>query len=415
MVRSPRGKLVSAMPERAQAVLRLLRRYQTVAPADLPEELRREYDSLQISHLTIYLADLQQKVLVSVPDARVEAPRTVPIDGTLAGWAYRTISPRITEDTMGSGMVLWLPLLDGVERLGVVAIQAPSFDATTMEACRALVALIALIAVDKTAHSDAYTKRQRNAPMALPSEMVWAFLAPRTIGTDRFTSSAVVEPAYDLGGDAFDHATSDHMLHLGIFDSMGHDLPAGLTTSVALAACRAARRRGAGITEMVATIDQAVHEVFPERYVTAVLANMHTSTGGLEWVNCGHPAPMLIRGQEVLRGALDREAEPPLGLRDIESDLEHRVHRFQTEPGDRILLYSDGVTEARSPSGDRFGEERFTDFIIRAIAAGDPAPEALRRLLHTILDHHGGRLDDDATIVLSEWHPLPRLRAIPQT
>ncbi|MEU4893744.1 PP2C family protein-serine/threonine phosphatase [Streptomyces sp. NPDC044780] len=403
------------MPERAQAVLRLLRRYPSVAPADLPEVLRREYESLQISHLTIYLADLQQKVLVSVPDARVEAPRTVPIDGTLAGWAYRSVSPRITEEATGSGMVLWLPLVDGVERLGVVAIQAPAFDAITMEACRALVALIALIVVDKTAHSDAYTKRQRQESMALPSEMVWAFLAPRTIGTDRFTSSAVVEPAYDLGGDAFDHSTSDHTLHLGIFDSMGHDLAAGLTTSVALAACRTARRRDADIVENAVTIDQAVREVFPDRYVTAVLANMHTSTGGLEWVNCGHPPPMLLRGQEVLHDALTRDAEPPLGLDGIDTDMTRRVHRFQMEPGDRVLLYSDGVTEARSPSGERFGEGRFTDLIIRAIAAGDPAPEALRRLIHTVLDHHGGRLDDDATILLSEWHPLPRVRSIPQT
>jgi hypothetical protein len=403
------------MPERAQALLRLLRNYATIAPADLPEELRREYESLHISRLTIYLADLQQNVLLSVPDARSEAPRTIPINGTLAGWAYRTLSPRIAEDHMTDGLILWLPLVDGVERLGVVSVQAPAFDAATLETCRALVSLIALITIDKAAYSDAYTKRQRVSPMALPSEMVWAFLAPRTIGTDRFTSSAVLEPAYDLGGDAFDHSTLDHTLHLGIFDSMGHDLAAGLTTSVALAACRTARRNGAGIDDIAATIDEAVHEVFPDRYVTAVLADLQTGTGRLDWVNCGHPAPMIIRGDEVLRDALRRDPEPPLGLSNMISGTVRHVHRFQLEPGDRLLMYTDGVTEARSPSGVRFGEERFADFIIRAIAAGDLAPEALRRLIHTILDHHGGRLDDDATILLSEWHPLPQVQGMPQT
>ncbi|GAA2891929.1 PP2C family protein-serine/threonine phosphatase [Streptomyces mexicanus] len=402
------------MPERAQAVLRLLRGYATIAPTDLPEVLRREYESLQISHLTIYLADLQQKQLVSVPDSRVEAPRTVPIDGTLAGWAYRTASPRITEDSMGRGLVLWLPLLDGVERLGVVGIQAPVLDARTVETCRALVSLIALVLVDKAAYSDAYTMRQRLASMQTPSELVWAFLAPRIIGTDRFTSSAVLEPAYNLGGDAFDHSTLDHTVHIGIFDSMGHDLAAGLVTSAALAACRASRRAGAGLEQMAITIDEAVNEVFPDRYVTAVLSNLQTGTGSLEWVNCGHPTPLLIRDKEVLREALGQDPEPPLGLRNMKPGNGRRVSRFQMEPGDSVLLYTDGVTEARSPSGSRFGEERFTDFIIRAIAAGDPAPEALRRLIHTILEHHGGELDDDATIVLLEWHPFPPARSIPE-
>ncbi|MFF0788644.1 PP2C family protein-serine/threonine phosphatase [Streptomyces spiralis] len=399
------------MPERAQAVLRLLRGYATVAPTDLPEVLRREYESLQIDHLTIYLADLQQKLLVSVPDSRIEAPRNVPIDGTLAGWAYRTASPRIAEDTMGRGLVLWLPLLDGVERLGVVAIHASVFDATTVETCRSLVSLIALIMVDKGAYSDTCIARQRVADMQIPSELVWAFLAPRTIGTERFTSSAVLEPAYDLGGDAFEHTTRDHTVHLGIFDSMGHDLAAGLVTSVALAACRSARRAGAGLERMAAVIDEAVREVFPDRYVTGVMANLQTGTGSLEWVNCGHPTPLLIRGQDVLHDALSRDTEPPLGLGDMEPAGDRQVWRFQMEPGDSVLLYTDGVTEARSPSGTRFGEQRFAEFIIRAIAAGDPAPEVLRRLIHTILEHHGGGLDDDATIVLSQWHPFPQSRS----
>lgn len=400
------------MPERAQAVLRLLRNYPHVAPADLPNELRRHYEALQISHLTIYIADLQQNTLVSLPDARFDAARSLPIENSLAGWAYRTVSTRIAEDAMG-GLTLWFPLVDGVERLGVVSIQAPAFDATTVETCRSLVALIALIVIGKAAYSDAYAERQRTAPMKLPAEMVWAFLAPRTIGTLQITSSAVIEPAYELGGDAFDHSIVDHRLHLGIFDSMGHDLTAGLTTSVALAACRTARRTGTGLDGIVAGIDKAVREVFPDRYVTCVLANLETDTGRLEWANCGHPTPLLIRGNEVVPGALEREPEPPLGIAGVGSDPVRQIHRLQMEPGDRLLLYSDGVVEARAPDGRRFGQERFADFIIRAMAAGDPPPEVLRRLIHTVLDYHAGRLSDDATIVLSEWHPFAETQAMP--
>jgi serine phosphatase RsbU (regulator of sigma subunit) len=81
------------------------------------------------------------------------------------------------------------------------------------------------------------------------------------------------------------------------------------------------------------------------------------------------------------------------------------VHHAHLEPGDRILIHTDGVTDARSAAGERFGEDRLIDFIVRATAAGERAPEALRRLIHAILDHPHGHLRDDATILLAEWHP----------
>jgi serine phosphatase RsbU (regulator of sigma subunit) len=73
-----------------------------------------------------------------------------------------------------------------------------------------------------------------------------------------------------------------------------------------------------------------------------------------------------------------------------------------------VLLYTDGVTEARTRDGEMFGLERFADEVIRATAAGELAPETLRRLIHSILDAQPGRLRDDATIVLIEWWPPMR-------
>ncbi|WP_372462703.1 PP2C family protein-serine/threonine phosphatase [Streptomyces solaniscabiei] len=78
--------------------------------------------------------------------------------------------------------------------------------------------------------------------------------------------------------------------------------------------------------------------------------------------------------------------------------------REQLEPGDRILLYTDGVTETRDRHEREFGLQRFTDFIIRHHADGLPVPETLRRLMQAILDHHDGQLSDDATVLCLEWH-----------
>lgn len=84
------------------------------------------------------------------------------------------------------------------------------------------------------------------------------------------------------------------------------------------------------------------------------------------------------------------------------------IQHAQLEPGDRILIHTDGVTDARSAAGEHFGEERLVDAVVRATAAGEAAPEALRRLVRAILDHHEDHFTDDATILLAEWHPLDR-------
>jgi serine phosphatase RsbU (regulator of sigma subunit) len=69
-----------------------------------------------------------------------------------------------------------------------------------------------------------------------------------------------------------------------------------------------------------------------------------------------------------------------------------------------LLLYTDGAIEARSPDGEFFGQERLVDLLVRNLAAGLPAPETMRRVTHALLDHQAGDLDDDATLLLVEWH-----------
>ena len=90
-------------------------------------------------------------------------------------------------------------------------------------------------------------------------------------------------------------------------------------------------------------------------------------------------------------------------------DDEMPVCTERLEPGDRMLLYTDGVTEGRAADGSRFGVDRLSDFVIRHSHSGTPAPEMLRRLNWTITEFQHGQLSDDATIVLIEWMPDPPL------
>jgi serine phosphatase RsbU (regulator of sigma subunit) len=237
--------------------------------------------------------------------------------------------------------------------------------------------------------------------------MLRAFLPPRTIGTAHVVSTVVLEPAYEIGGDAFDHSLTETPPHATVLDAMGHDLASGLTTAVSLAACRNARRTGADLPDLVECVDDTLAHWLPDQFCTGVLAQLDLVSGMLRWSNCGHPTPLLIRDQRLLVDAMRREPDPQMGLPSLLAGRQRQTHEIALKPGDRVLMYTDGVTEARGTDGAEFGLERFGDYIIRATAAGELAPETLRRLIHSILDSSTSRLRDEATLLMFEWSGPP--------
>jgi hypothetical protein len=372
--------------------------------ADLSTAVARCSEALGLRHSVVYLADLQQRHLVPLTDVTA----TLAIDGSLAGWAYRTESLRVEESETGDVVTAWFPLLDGAERLGVLAVHTSALTSSTLVRGKAFAGLLAMMITSKRTYEDTFVRRTRTEHMELPSEMLRAFLPPRTIGNARAVSTAVLEPAYSIGGDAFDHALTDTTLHASVFDAMGHDLASGLTTAVALAACRNARRTGVDLPGLLESVDDALAQWLPDQFCTSVLTQLDLRHGVLRWSNCGHPPPLLIRDQRLVADAMAGEPDPPMGLVTLLAPQPRRTHDIQLEPGDRVLLYTDGVTEARTRDGSLLGLERFADYVIRATATGEPAPETLRRIIHSILDSQHSSLRDDATILMLEWQPRPR-------
>lgn len=386
------------------------------------------------SEVVVYVADLQQNLLSPVtstgphtrlepgrrepdathplppesePEPQAEGGGILPVEGTVPGRAFQL--GEILPAAPGDGACWWVPLLDGSERVGVLRVVAPgdlrADDGQAMRELRELAALIAMLLLSKRVTSDSYDHLVRRRRMRVAAEMEWRQMPPRTFATEHVMISALMEPAYEASGDVFDYAFSGETLNLSIFDAMGHDTTAGLIANLAVSTGRNIRRQGADIVRTAEGIEQVIAEQFGDAaFATGILADLDLTTGVFSWISRGHPPPVIIRdGRYVVR--LECPPGPPMG---VDFDLEVSACRDQLQRGDRLLLYTDGMTEARRPGGEEFGLERFTDFLVRHHADGLPVPETLRRLIRHHLDYHGGHLDDDATVLVLEWHgPTP--------
>jgi serine phosphatase RsbU (regulator of sigma subunit) len=125
---------------------------------------------------------------------------------------------------------------------------------------------------------------------------------------------------------------------------------------------------------------------------------LDVNDGTLTWINAGHVLPLHVRDRTLI-GEVQCAASLPMGLG---GDV-REVATVQLHPGDRLLFYTDGVTESRSADGDPFGVDRLADFLVRATIDDVPAAETVRRLTTKVVEHVGGRLRDDATVFMVDY------------
>jgi hypothetical protein len=197
-----------------------------------------------------------------------------------------------------------------------------------------------------------------------------------------------------IGGDLYEVIAVAGGVRLIVGDVQGQGLPAVQTAAVVLGAFREAAYDAVGLAEVVDKIEASLQrQLAEEEFVTAVLAEIPPSPGVVEILNCGHPPPLLAVGSAA---HFVEPASPglPLGLGPLLPGR-REASRVQLGPADRILFYTDGISEARDSSGRFYPLHQCGSLLL-----GQDLGAALDRLRAQVVRHAGHQPPDDAAMLL---------------
>ena len=371
------------------AALRVLR---DAAGGDLHQVIAAACEPVPAWDPVVYLGDFSGQELFPLTPGEA----TEDVAGSMAGRTFSTGQPVTSE--RDDGIRVWVPVSEQASRTGVLAVTIGDATPEAIERVELLGVFAGLVIAAAARVSDVPYVRRKGREMSLAAGMQWDLLPPLNTRSPGATIAGLLEPAYDIAGDAFDYSISGDYLDFAIIDGMGHGLASTLLTGLAVGAYRHARRSGASVTDMHAAIDQALTSHYDdESFATGIVGRLAFRSGRLEWSCAGHPPPLLLRGRKVV-AELANDPVLPFGLRG-----RPKLGSADLEPDDAVLLYTDGVTEARATDGALFGLDRLTDLLEQEAASGRPPEEILRRLVRALREHQPEGLRDDATLLLVQW------------
>ena len=384
----------------------LLKKVETAAPIDAVGAVAATLgDMVDARSVALLVADFSGRAVVrltsttrGVEGARsrgVDQAETLPLSGTV----YERVLRTQQADTEGrdDGTRMIVPVTDRGDAIGLLELVLTRYPSAAEAADISSAAhALAYVVIAARRHTDVFEWGQRSTPFALAAEIQRRLLpASYTCEAGQFTLAGWLEPASSVGGDTFDYTLDRHCLQVSITDAVGHQVAAALLATLLVGALRNGRRKGLDLGEQARYANDSLAEHSASgQFVTGQLMRIDLRTGTAGMINAGHPLPLRLRAGRVEE--VDLRIEAPFGVMPGKS---FDVQPFPLEPGDRIVLLTDGMQERNAVNLDV------------AAALADTADLHPREVVHAlgaaVLDATGGDLRDDATMVCLDWYGGP--------
>ncbi|MET7967595.1 PP2C family protein-serine/threonine phosphatase [Micromonospora sp. NPDC005305] len=388
-----------------QVLAGMLDAAEDASPVDAVEAVTRELGAALAAHTVSFLiADLGGRALVRLAHVPFddagrarrngdEVATVLPFDGGPAEQALRSQTVQVL--TQPDAWTVLAPVTDRGEAIGLLEMVLPvEPTGRTLEEIARTAHALAFVVIANRRHTDLFEWGQRTTPFTLSAEIQRRLLpASFTCEASAFTLSGWLEPAASIGGDTFDYSLGRDVLHFSVTDAMGHGVASALTATLGVGSLRNTRRRAAGLVQQADAANAAVaeHTAVRGSYVTAVLGRLDLRTGVCALLNAGHVPPLLVRGGDAQPLPLPRNF--PLGMF---TEADYHQGEITLQPGDRLVLVTDGMRERTAAS---------LDLLAMLRSLGDLHPrEAVRALADAVLEVAGPTLADDATLLILDWY-----------
>jgi len=288
------------------------------------------------------------------------------------------------------------PIISNDEVIGVFDLESDELNAYSdddLEVLSLLASQVAIIIEKVMLHEQLIEKKRLQGQLEVARQVQLELLPPNDPELEGFDISAYNFPTEEVSGDYYDWVRIyDDQIGLVIADVAGKGIPAALLMVFLRASLRAATHIGYATHISMAKVNYLLWEsIERNQFITAFYGVLDASNRTLSYSNAGHNPPLLIDTQSVTR-FIDR-GEQPLGMF-RETRYHEYYHTFK--PGEILVLYTDGVTEALSPGGEELGRDRLADAVKEVASLG--AREMVASLQRSVLDWTGGvGSNDDAT------------------
>ncbi|HEY0872193.1 MAG TPA: SpoIIE family protein phosphatase [Vicinamibacterales bacterium] len=310
---------------------------------------------------------------------------------------------------IGSGIrsIIAAPISDAAGCLGMVAIYSRAhvrrFSEEDLELLVSLASAAALRVRNVALAEEAAARRVQDRELALAHDIQMAMLPRGFEARPELDIAASLIPARAVGGDLYDFFVTGDVLWFIVADAAGKGVSAALFMAVTRTLFRAIAAASAGVGSVMGRMNgELARDNERQFFVTALVGRVDLRSGGVTLASAGHPAPLLLAGGRRARPVDDLESGIALGILEQASYAETHL---RLAPGDLMLLYTDGVTEAVDGRGALFGDARLQANV--SDHADLPAAEIVSRLVGAVNSYAAGVPQEDDITVLALRYRYP--------